>query len=55
MSYNIDYASGIGSLIHLGMTRCDIVYAVNKLAKFGRKPGRNHFEAILHILRYLLT
>jgi len=35
------------------MTRVDIVYAVNKLAKFTHKPGRVHFEAMLHLLRYL--
>jgi hypothetical protein len=51
--YNIDFASCIGSLIYLGMTRCDIVHAVNKLAKYTRQPGRNHFEALLHVLRYL--
>jgi hypothetical protein len=51
--YNIDFASCIGSLIYLGMTRCDILYVVNKLAKFTRQPGRNHFEALLHLLRYL--
>jgi hypothetical protein len=51
--YNIDFASCIGSLIYLGMTRCDIVYAVNKLAKFTRQPGQNHFEGLLHVLRYL--
>jgi hypothetical protein len=51
--YNIDFASCIGSLIYLGKTRCDIVYAVNKLAKFTRQPGRNHFNALLHLLRYL--
>jgi hypothetical protein len=28
--YNIDYASCIGSQIYLGMTRTDILYAVNK-------------------------
>jgi len=48
-SYNIDYASCIGSLIYLGMMRSDI-YAVNKLAKFSRKPGRSHFEALMHVL-----
>jgi hypothetical protein len=51
--YNINFASCIGSFIYLGMTRCDIVYAVNKLAKFTRQPRRNHFEALLHLLRYL--
>ncbi|MFN9980618.1 MAG: hypothetical protein ACK53Y_11910, partial [bacterium] len=51
--YNLDFASCIGSLIYLGMTRCDIVHAVNKLAKYTRAPRRNHFEALLHVLRYL--
>jgi hypothetical protein len=51
--YNIDFASCIGSLIYLGMTRTDITYAVNKLAKYTRKPGQKQFEALLHLLRYL--
>jgi hypothetical protein len=51
--YNINYASCVGSLIYLGMTRVDIVFAVNKLAKFTHKPGRLHFEAMIHLLRYL--
>ncbi len=53
VEYNIDYASCVGSLIYLGMTRVDIVYAINKLAKFTHKPGRIHFEAMVHLLRYL--
>jgi len=51
--YSIDFASCIGSLIYLGMTRCDIVHAVNKLAKYTKQPERNHFNALLHVLRYL--
>jgi hypothetical protein len=35
------------------MTRGDIVYAVNKIAKYSRKLGKNHFEALLHVLQYL--
>jgi hypothetical protein len=35
------------------MTQCNIIYEVNKLAKYTRRPGRNHFEALLHMLRYL--
>jgi hypothetical protein len=34
--YNIDFASCVGSLIYLSMTRTDIIYAVNKLAKYAR-------------------
>jgi hypothetical protein len=51
--FNTDFASCIGSLIFLGMTHTDVSYAVNKLAKFARKPGRKHFEALLHLLWYL--
>jgi hypothetical protein len=51
--YNVDYASCIGSLIYLSMTRCDTVFAINKLAKYSKYPGRNHFEALFHLLRYL--
>jgi hypothetical protein len=51
--YKLDFSSCIGSLIYLSMTRTDIIYAVNKLAKFTRKPGRVHFTALVHLLRYL--
>jgi hypothetical protein len=51
--FNIDYDSCIGSLIYLSMTRCDTVFAINKLAKFSKKPGRVHFEALCHLLCYL--
>jgi hypothetical protein len=51
--YKFEYTSCIGSLIYLAMTRCNITYAVNKLAEFSKRPGKNHFEAILHALRYL--
>jgi hypothetical protein len=52
-AFNIDFASCIGSLIYLSMTRTDIIFAVNKLAKYTRKPGKVHFEALIHHLRYL--
>jgi hypothetical protein len=51
--YNIEYASCIGSLIYLTMTRTGILFAVNKLAKFSRSPGRVHFDVLIHLLRYL--
>jgi hypothetical protein len=51
--YNVEYAFCIGSLIYLGVTRCDTIYAINKFAKFSKKPGRKHFEALFHLLRYL--
>jgi len=51
--FNIDFAYCVGSLIYLSMTRIDIIYAVNKLAKFTRKPGKVHFDALIHLLQYL--
>jgi hypothetical protein len=51
--YNIDYASCIGSLIYLSNTRPDLVYGINKLAKYSRMPGEKHFLALIHLLRYL--
>ncbi len=53
VEYNVNYASCIGSLIYLAMTWTDIIHAVNKLAKFSRGRGKNHFEALLLFLRYL--
>jgi hypothetical protein len=51
--YKIRFAFCIGSLIYLSQTRTDIIFAVNKLAKFVRKPGRKHFDALEHLPRYL--
>ena len=51
--YNIDFAACVGCLIYLSYTRYDILYAVNKLTKFTRKPGKAHMDAIVHVLRYL--
>ena len=53
LQYNIDFASFVGSLIYLGMMQTDILYAVNKLAKYTRKLRKIHFVAILHLLHYL--
>jgi hypothetical protein len=52
-AFNIDFASCIGSLIYLSMMQTDKLFAVNKLAKFTRRPGRIHFEALIHLLQYL--
>ncbi len=53
VEYGIDFASCVGALLYLSYTRPDITYAVVKLAKFTRRPGVNHMEALLHLLRYL--
>jgi len=51
--YNLDYASCIGALIYLALTRTDIIFSVNKLAKFTKRAGENHLKALVHLLRYL--
>ena len=51
--YRLDYPAVIGSLIYLMNTRPDIIFAVTKLAKFMRYPGRDHFVAVIHLLQYL--
>ena len=51
--YRMEYQSVIGSLIYLMNTRPDITFAVTKLAKFMRSPGRPHFKALIHLLGYL--
>ena len=52
-TFNLDFESCIASLIYLSMTRTDIFYAVNKLAKFTRWPGKLLFEALIYLLWYL--
>ena len=51
--FNLDFASCVGALIYLALSRLDISHAVNKLAKFTRRPGRKHFMVLVHVLRYL--
>ena len=51
--YRIEYPAVIGSLIYLLNTRPDLMFAVTKLAKFMRMPGRFHFQAVIHVLKYL--
>ncbi len=48
--YKLDYASCIGSFIYLSLTRTDILFAVNKLARYMRKQGKVHYDALMHLL-----
>jgi hypothetical protein len=51
---NIPYARVIGMLIYLSTwTRPDIVAAVSMLARFTSNPGRNHWNAVCHLLKYI--
>ena len=50
--YRIDYGSCVGCYIYLSNTRPDLMYAVAKLSKFSRQPGKKHMKYLLHLLRY---
>ena len=50
----VPYASAIGSLMYaMVCTRPDIEYAVGKTSRYLANPGKQHWEAVKWILRYL--
>ena len=50
----VPYASVIGSLMYaMVCTRLDIAHVVGVVSRFMSKPGKQHWEAIKWILRYL--
>ena len=50
----VPYASAIGSLMYaMVCTRLDIAHAVGVVSKFMSRPGKQHWEAVKWILRYL--
>ena len=51
--FNIHYRACIGSLIYLFPTRVELIFSVCKLAKFSAKPGKLHFEGLVHLLVYM--
>ena len=51
--FNIHFRACIGSFIYLLSTREDLIFAVHKLAQFLSKPGKVHFEGMVHLLRYI--
>lgn len=51
---NVPYQEAIGCLMYISQcTRPDITFAVNKLSRFSSNPGRKHWEAVKHLLRFL--
>jgi len=51
---SIPYRQAVGCLLWLAMgTRPDIAYAVSQVARFCENPGREHWEAVQRIFRYL--
>ncbi|RVW83885.1 Retrovirus-related Pol polyprotein from transposon TNT 1-94 [Vitis vinifera] len=50
----VPYASTIGSLMYaMVCTRPDIAHAVGVVSRFMSRPGKQHWEAVKWILRYL--
>ena len=50
----VPYKSILGQLLFIAITaRPDLATAVSACGKFAHNPGRKHWEAILHILKYL--
>jgi len=48
------YKEALGSIMWAqGATRPDLSFAVNLLARFQANPGREHWNAMLHILAYI--
>ncbi|KAL0430251.1 UNVERIFIED_CONTAM: Retrovirus-related Pol polyprotein from transposon RE1 [Sesamum radiatum] len=43
----------VGRLLYLGFTRPDISYAVQQLSQFLQRPCETHWQAALHVVRYL--
>ncbi len=51
---DIPYREAVGALNYAAVgSRPDIAYAVSTLAQFSQNPGRAHWEATKHVLRYL--
>ena len=50
----VPYASSIGILMYVMVcTRPDIIYAVSVMNRFMSRPGKQNWEAVKWILRYL--
>ncbi|GJR60331.1 hypothetical protein Tco_1502493 [Tanacetum coccineum] len=50
----VSYANTVGSLMYLMVcTRPDIAYVVSEVSRYLANPGKNHWEAVKWIWRYL--
>ena len=50
----IPYASAVGSIMYaMVATRPDLAYVVGVVSRYMSNPGKKHWEAVKHILRYL--
>ena len=50
----VPYSSAVGSLMYaMVATRPDIAFAVGVVSRYMANPGKKHWEAVKHILKYL--
>lgn len=49
----LSYRRVIGRLLYLTLTRPDISYAMQHLSQFLQQPTNSHYQAAMHVLRYL--
>ena len=50
----IPYALAVGSIMYaMVATRPDLAYVVGVVSRYMSNPGKKHWEAVKHILRYL--
>lgn len=47
------YRRMIGRLLYLSFTRPDIAYATQQLSQFIQEPRETHWQAAIHVLKYL--
>jgi len=51
----VPYSSAVGAVLYASLcTRPDVAYAVGILSRFSACPGRQHWEALKRVIRYLL-
>ncbi|KAJ9567517.1 hypothetical protein OSB04_003483 [Centaurea solstitialis] len=50
----LEYTQVLGSLMYImNCTRPDIAYTVSKLSRYSHNPGKDHWYALVRVLRYL--
>jgi len=49
----LHYRGVVGALLWICNTRPDISYQVSQVARFMEDPGREHYRAVKHLLKYL--
>lgn len=50
---NFPYASAMGSLLYLRLTRPDCLVTISILAKFMKNPSKSHWQAVKAVMRYV--